>query len=85
MKEIEFYNDQIQDLIAFKKISSMDVFYNKIEELLKERQEIVLIASSFKPESQHRIKFHSPEEFMKWRKKRENDRNRLLELFTPPK
>jgi len=85
MKEIVFYNDQIQDLIALKKISSMDSFYDKVEELLKTGQKIVFIASSFEPESQHRMEFNSYEVFIEWRKKRNNERDRLIDLFTPKK
>ncbi len=83
MEEIEFYNDQIQDLIAEKKISSMDAFYDKLEELLTKGQEIVIIGSSFDPENQNRIKINSIENFREWRKRWENNRNRLIELFTP--
>lgn len=70
MKEIVFYNDQIQDLISLKKISNMDSFHDKVEELLKAGQKIVFIASSFEPESQHRIEFNSYDVFIEWRKKK---------------
>jgi len=83
MKPLEFYNDQIQDLINLKKISSMDAFYDKMEELLKEGKEIVLISSSFEPESQYRNKFNSLENFVVWRKEREIEFNRLIDIFTP--
>ncbi len=83
MKPLEFYNDQIQDLINLKKISSMDAFYDKMEELLKEGEEIVLVLSSFEPESQYRNKFNSLKTFVDWREKREIDKKRLIDIFTP--
>jgi hypothetical protein len=83
MKEIIFYNDLIQDLINLKKISSMDAFYDKVEELLKEGNKIVFILSSFEPETQHRTIFSSLDIFLKWRKNKEIEKNRLIDLFTP--
>lgn len=83
MEPIEFYNDQIQDLINLKKISSMNLFYDKIEDLLKEGKEIVFISSSFEPDTQYKTRFSSIESFIVWRKKMEEKRNKLIDLFTP--
>ncbi len=82
MKEIVFYNDLIQDLINLKKISSMDAFYHKVEELLKEGNKIDFILSSFNPKTQHRTRFSSLNNFLKYRKNKEIEKNRLIELFT---
>ncbi len=83
MKEIIFYNDKIQDLINQKKYSSMDALYDEVEELLKEGNKIVFVFSSVETENQHRTVFVSLEFFLKWRKNKEIERNRLIDLFTP--
>jgi hypothetical protein len=83
MEPIEFYDDLIQDLINLKKIPNMDTFYDKLEDLLKEGNEIVLLSSSFEPDTQYRVKFSSLDSFIDWRKKMDQKRKRLIELFTP--
>lgn len=81
MKIHKFYNDQIHDLIALKKIPDIFKFYDNINSLLENGDVVRIYVSSIEPDSNHFIEFKNTEEFLIWRKHKESEINNLLDLF----